>query len=191
MDSYTYVDLTNSQQEIRLAELQPGRFGDPLKVQLQHQSLLLQRPLSERPVYTALSYVWGDPTFLRRISLDGKSSSITANLFDALQHIRNETKAITLWIDAICINQDNLEERGEQVRMMRVIFSSATSVIAWIGSADRDSDIAMDFIRRIPRLAADVPNPDLMALLVVAEKSTPLLRKALQQIFRRPYWERV
>jgi hypothetical protein len=191
MESYTYIDLTDSQQEIRLAELQPGRFGDALNVQLQHQSLLLQRPLLERPVYTALSYVWGDPKDQRPISLDRRSSSITANLFDALQHIRDETEAITLWIDAICINQTNYEELGEQVRMMGSIFSSAQSVIAWIGPPDKESDIAMDFMLKISRLITDVPDSDVMAFLAVAEQSTAPLRKALQRIFRRSYWERV
>jgi Heterokaryon incompatibility protein (HET) len=75
--------------------------------------------------------------------------SITANLAEALKYLRNSTAARLLWIDAICINQQDLEERGRQVRLMAKIYSRARRVILWVGPKSEDSDLAVDCISKI------------------------------------------
>jgi hypothetical protein len=47
---------------------------------------------------------------------------------------------MTLWADAICINQEDLQERKQQLGLMGSIFSNAKYVIAWFGSDDGDAE---------------------------------------------------
>jgi len=58
------------------------------------------------------------------------------NLYDALQHLRDETKCLSLWIDSIAINQQDLKERGSQVKLMAQIYGSAATVLVWLGVED-------------------------------------------------------
>ncbi|KAI1497061.1 heterokaryon incompatibility protein-domain-containing protein [Biscogniauxia marginata] len=91
--------------------------------------------------YAALSYVWGDPHNTENIEVDGHTLPITTNLASALWHFRKyglpqnqQTGTISLlWVDAICINQDDDKERGHQVRKMGSLYNKATSVLSWLG----------------------------------------------------------
>ncbi|XXH02351.1 40S ribosomal protein S30 [Hypoxylon texense] len=106
------------------------------------------------PPYVALSYTWGDPIVdrgepsgLETIFVNEKPFRIRANLFHALEVLRDrETR---LWVDTICIDQQNNQERGVQVALMGGIFSRASKVCAWLGPATEDSDRAMGFISRV------------------------------------------
>jgi len=104
--------------------------------------------LLNRPVYKALSYVWGDPTVTSPIQVDGYSFEATVNLVSALRHIRRSDSIVVLWVDAVCINQKDIKERNHQVQMMAQIYRSAEKVIAWLGEAGKDSDEAMKLLHR-------------------------------------------
>jgi hypothetical protein len=65
--------------------------------------------------------------------LDGYYVQVTSNLQSALKHIRSETETVAIWVDALCINQEDLEEKNLQILRMRSIYKSADEVIAWIG----------------------------------------------------------
>ena len=142
--------------DFRLLTLKPGKKHESLCVTLWHASL------DQPPPYEALSYVWGNPfveegdsaeanKFKRSlvIPLNDCLFPVGENLYSALQHLRNEIKPRTLWVDAICINQDDLFERGRQVRIMSQIYAKSSSVLAWLGVADEDSDITMRAIEDI------------------------------------------
>ncbi|RYP69565.1 hypothetical protein DL771_006080 [Monosporascus sp. 5C6A] len=73
--------------------------------------------------YEALSYVWGDPNNLRSISINEYDLLITANLHAALLHLRAPFLERMFWVDAICINQTDEAEKGEQIRHMAEIYS--------------------------------------------------------------------
>jgi len=88
---------------------------------------------SETIPYVALSYVWGDATIQHPIYLDGKTVNITSNLREALAHLWKTFPHSSFWIDAMCIDQDNLEERMHQVGQMRAIYSNAAEVVVWLG----------------------------------------------------------
>ena len=122
---HPYEPLRNG--EIRLVQIEPGSFDSPLRCKLLTQSLSLQ------PAYTALSYVWGDPQRLVNIRLDGYEFPITQNLNCALRYIRQEEMPIVLWIDALCINQSDVQERTSQVKRMDRIYKSAMRVCIWVG----------------------------------------------------------
>ena len=77
------------------------------------------------------------------ISYDQGQLSITKDLPQALRHLRRQKFSRTLWIDQICINQINLDERSAQVTIMGEIYRHANRVVVWLGPAKDDSDLAM------------------------------------------------
>ncbi|KAH9208075.1 heterokaryon incompatibility protein-domain-containing protein, partial [Leptodontidium sp. 2 PMI_412] len=113
--------------EFRIATLQPGGFKDQIKMSLH------QVRFKDKPEYEALSYVWGKPKVTESISLNGQPFNITTNLFLALRRLRHEDKPRLLWIDAICIDQSNTQERQQQVSRMKEIYSCASKVTVWMG----------------------------------------------------------
>ncbi|KAK0641836.1 heterokaryon incompatibility, partial [Cercophora newfieldiana] len=100
--------------------------------------------------YVALSYTWGDATSRREITVNGKPAYITENLHAALTHILGlkgllsalikESCKYYLWIDALCINQQDPAEKFVQVANMRDVFANAQWVVAWMGPAADGSD---------------------------------------------------
>lgn len=112
--------------------------------------------LDDSPVYTALSYTWGDANDRKLILLDDVEVSIGANLENALSHIRDESATIPLWADALCINQSDDEEKSEAVQQMKRIYHEATQVIVWLGPSYEDSDVAFDVMDRIGKEACEI-----------------------------------
>ncbi|KAH6977445.1 ankyrin repeat-containing domain protein [Ilyonectria sp. MPI-CAGE-AT-0026] len=94
--------------------------------------------------YEALSYAWGDTRKSAEIVVSGCTAKVTKNLFTALQHLRLERRDRVMWIDAICIDQDNSKEQSHQVGQMRTIYSKAEEVIIWLGLGSSDIDLLMD-----------------------------------------------
>ena len=74
---------------------------------------------------------------------------ITKNLAGALQHLRHTNQERTLWIDAVCINQQDLEERGQQVALMKEIFQYSHRTLVWLGEESRDSQRAIELVRHL------------------------------------------
>jgi hypothetical protein len=74
---------------------------------------------------------------------------VTANLAEALAHLPYADNHIILWVDAICIDQENLQERAQQVALMAEIYASAERVLAWTGPSTRNSNVAMNLFHRI------------------------------------------
>lgn len=127
---------------------------------------------AECPYYHCLSYTWRSP-FRRTgdqanhdrpgyIICDGRRIEVTSNLFDALSTLRDciPTELQQIWIDAICIDQKNIPERDSQVAQMTTIFSSAASVIAWLGPDDRYTSQIHETVRvlrscHLPRFAIE------------------------------------
>lgn len=104
--------------------------------------------------YEAVSYVWGDPLdtvdiFAMDFDQGGGLGvlSITQSLYDALQKLRFRDALRILWADGICINQEDLAERGHQVSIMRNIYTMADQVLVWLGpDPDGDSHVAFKLI---------------------------------------------
>ncbi|KAG6356286.1 hypothetical protein INS49_015673 [Diaporthe citri] len=137
-----YASLKGDCRKFRLLILEPStdRFA-PVRCKLT-QSFFDECGLK----YTALSYVWADPPGTTPIIVNGVETQITLNLEAALRHIRQPSCAAVLWVDALCINQEDLAEKNHQVEMMREIYSGAELVVAWLGSAREDSDLAMELL---------------------------------------------
>ena len=127
MASLTYSPLDVEEREIRLLRLLPGRWTDPIACELSTVSL------RRNPCYDALSYVWGDPKDTLPITVDGKLLQATKSVRLALRRLRSYHNSRTLWVDAICINQEDQEEKTQQVMLMRYIYSNAKSVQVYLG----------------------------------------------------------
>jgi hypothetical protein len=123
-----YQPLDQANQETRVLKLLPSRTSsDTLRCKLEVVSL------TSNPEFWALSYAWGDikPTVI--LNIEDSQILITKNLATALRALRSTEDPITLWVDAVCINQNDVYERNYQVRLMRQIYTSAIGVKAWLG----------------------------------------------------------
>ncbi|KAK3342341.1 heterokaryon incompatibility protein-domain-containing protein, partial [Neurospora tetraspora] len=98
-------------------------------------------------LYEALSYVWGSEDKPCSISINGCDLPVGENLYAALLHLRDHSIERTIWIDAICINQEDEEEKGHQVQSMAKIYAKASRVIVWLGEEAAGSDQALEEIR--------------------------------------------
>lgn len=143
-----YTPLDNSKNEIRLLELIPAQSSSS-DVQCQ----LAVYSLDNDPTYSALSYTWGNERLPRGvITVNNHSAIVMKNLFDALHRLR-EDGVQKVWVDALCINQNNEQEKAYQVQKMGMIYQSAWTVLSWIGPEDEDSDKGIQVMRRIAALS--------------------------------------
>jgi hypothetical protein len=101
--------------------------------------------------YEALSWCWGrtisDYAVVVTKGTENYKMRIRKDLALALSYLRHMDKARTLWIDAICINQENSVERNQQVQMMSRIYTRADNVCIWLGEQDDESEVAFKFIK--------------------------------------------
>lgn len=96
--------------------------------------------------YTALSYVWGNPTPVGSIAINGSNVGITANLTQALRDIRHTSRAVVLWVDALCINQQGPKKQSQQVRIMGDIYRRAATTIIYLGPYKRNVQFLFNHI---------------------------------------------
>jgi len=101
--------------------------------------------------YEAVSYVWGEPEFTHYIRCRSQDShlKITLRMDSLLRHLRKETTVRRLWIDAICLNQADNEEKSVQVQLMGEIYSQARKVHIWLGDADSNTPKSLHFCGRL------------------------------------------
>ncbi|CVL02646.1 related to heterokaryon incompatibility protein [Fusarium mangiferae] len=121
---YNPFDLESA--GFRLALLEKGS-------QSQIRCRLVQVYLNDIIPYEAVSYSWESQSTPHEIMVDEKTLSITESLHDALRHLRRPDEDRMLWIDALCIDQTNIKERGHQVNRMGEIYKKADRVIVWLG----------------------------------------------------------
>ncbi len=178
----------------------------------------LQKAGQGRHPYEALSYVWGSednpksiyihldydaPSPKRRRGCSRASSptgntrrlSVTSNLHTALSHLRDRLFERIVWVDAICINQQDEVEKGHQVQSMARVYANATSVVVWLGEATADSDQAIETLRTVAELDAELP--------AVKQLGRPLekpsdnveideaTRQAIIALLERPWFQRI
>lgn len=129
---------------IRVLEIQPGQFDDKIVSKFRYADLA-----SAHLEYEALSYVWSKPRFtwqkpsdMPRVETEcnGHPLWISKNLEQAVRHIRLPSAATFLWADAMCINQDDIRERGHQVTLMTSIYQKAKRVVIWLGDVVEGPD---------------------------------------------------
>ncbi|KAE8443521.1 hypothetical protein EG329_001761 [Mollisiaceae sp. DMI_Dod_QoI] len=136
MASTLYRRLHSSSDEIRVLVLRPGEGDAPICASL------TPTKLHSNLQYEALSYVWDD---MNSLGVEVEVQIMT-NLESALRHLRLKDRSRILWADAICINQNDPNEKVHQIRNMGDIYRKASSVCMWLGEEANDSDAAMELI---------------------------------------------
>ncbi|KAK4099596.1 HET-domain-containing protein [Parathielavia hyrcaniae] len=123
---YRYKPLSQD-DEIRLLQLEPGSGDDHIRFTLHPVRL------SNKPLYEAISYCWGDAGETCEVFCEDGLLLVTNNLYTALRHLRREDAVRVLWADAVCINQRDIPEKNRQVRLMSRIYSQPSAVLIWLG----------------------------------------------------------
>lgn len=135
---YIYRPLDHQHQGFRVAILQPAlEFSAPICCNL------VEVTVDSHPDYEAISYVWGNPENQAVLRVEDAELKVTVNLELALRYLRLSHEPRTLWVDAICIDQNNIDERNWQVQLMKNIYSSCVRDLIWLGTAQEDTEIAI------------------------------------------------
>ena len=182
-----------SQQSIRLLHLHPGAEGSPIEATLSVHSL------ANLPSYESLSYCWGNKGEFPMVC-NSFPITIQQSLFQALRALRLRDVERILWVDAICINQNDNTERSSQVQLMRQIYQCSIRVVVWLGEHAQDSEQGADLLLQIQRLA--VENDEKGSDLAQALSSKDLLElglpsvdsgkwQSLEALLWRPWFTRI
>ncbi|CAN9177235.1 unnamed protein product [Alternaria sp. RS040] len=141
--NYEYEALENTSGAIRTFVLHPAeQLDDPILGELQHVS-------HESYKYTAVSYVWGNPLHVHSIQISGQPFGVAENLFNVLRSLRDQAEPISLWIDAICIDQKIILERNAQIQKMVSIYRSKFEVVGWLGQTSPDFSIGFALLQKL------------------------------------------
>lgn len=187
---YTYNRL--SRREFRLLRLHPAQPGDLLHCSLVTDSI-------DTPIcYESLSYVWGSPQPAQKLLLSDENESgftppthfqVGPTLHSALLALRMPNTPRLLWVDALCINQDDNEERNLQVTMIREIYSKAERCVIWLGEPDYSSQLLFSELHRVFRPGFFSNNEDNGNPALDSVSAGPM-KQALSDLFYRYWWRR-
>jgi hypothetical protein len=187
--AYEYRKIDSTKREIRLISLRPTT-SDEIECDVKHQSL-------DNATYYTLSYEWAHPEPVHTILLDNLMKEVRPNLFKALRRLRDKIPGQWLWIDALCIDQDNYSERSGQVNIMGDIFECSKKNFVWLGEDADESTLAMELLSSVTanvQRSADAEAEIITRLTVIAKDKSIQREKswiALRKLFERPYWKRV
>lgn len=188
-----YRPLNNERSEIRLLTLHAVTCKHaPIECSLQNASL------DDKPHFMAISYVWGDACITEDIIVDGYIVPVTTNLASALRHLR------AVFGQIVCVNQNEIAERGHQVRLMRSIYEKAARVVSWIGQEEDDSTLALQTLERMAdalRIESGEESlswlrefPELCRYDNLEKEGDPVISNrawiAIHKILSRSYWTR-
>lgn len=150
--NYRYSSLKSSTTGIRLARIKRGCGNKGISIDLVDSFITSpgQKPHLE---YDALSYTWGNAARSKTILCNGRRLPVTPTLLEALHHFRAADADVVLWIDQICICQDRLHERSQQVKLMGRIFAGARKVAVWLGPHADDSKAGLQLARQLLGIA--------------------------------------
>ena len=206
---YVYRPLEASKNEIRVLLLYSSKEDeDPVKCELvtiglDDDTRALQARMrfgAMLKMFKALSYTWGDLQKTDQITLEGHQFPVTKNLYSALARLRNLNQAAmktnqpfpsVWWVDAICINQDDVLERNQQVSLMTRIYKKCFAVQIWLGETANNSDLAMELATQIAAMRPRGPGDPEVVYPEHTMDQKVLHWKALTALLQRPWWDRV
>ena len=176
--TYQYSPLHES--EFRLINILP-KTTSKIKCEIRHYSL------ANPPEYIAISYAWGDADDTEKIILEGATIPVTVSLHGALRALREKNKNLLVWVDALCIDQQNKDERTQQVLLMTGIYSRAVSIAIWLGPEADNSRAGTKFLEEVAQNASSEQH---VKTLLVTHHNGPEI-PALVSLFERDYWKRL
>jgi hypothetical protein len=173
--------------QTRLICLEPDTFENPLRCRLFVADIIAApgfgiSELNEIIEYEAISYSWGNAERTVLVICNRQSVLVTPALAEALRHFRLSSEPRWLWCDALCINQEDLVDKAQQVPQMLMIFSKAKAVRAWLGLPGNDAQIRLlDYVQEVE--LANSEGSD-------GAPSKEELATALRILVRRPWFSR-
>ena len=151
---YASLPLPTSTSSIRVLKIPPRRASTPTQesdFEIKGDLLIVNLNDDPSPPFTALSYVWGvpDPRIRHSVVCDEHRISITPNCFSALKSLSSgRDEELLIWVDAICINQDDEQEKMRQIPLMGEIYFKAAMTYIWLGEGTSGTDRAMRYLSR-------------------------------------------
>lgn len=182
---YEGLPLPNSSEWIRLLDIDAPLPPESESGLARITGRLRTAHIHSAPSFVSISYVWGPVGPNKRvIELSGQQGGveITENCYQALWHIQQQFGSLTIWVDSICINQQDEHEKEEQIPLMRQIYSMAQSVYIWLGPGSDATDSAIRHLRKRVKLGRRIP-------LTLISSKDPKLRKCKAQRFRYGSWK--
>lgn len=178
--SFVYQPLDRSRDSLRLLILLPceERNESIIRCGLIHSNF------AEIPIYEALSYMWGASDQMQSILVDGTLVLVRQNLYDALSSLRSKEPRY-LWADALCINQENLDERRCQVALMDFIYEQASCVLIWLGKWCKA------LYEDEPEASESVKNEEAAGATRDWSPDEEDASEFCSWIYNNPYWERL
>lgn len=143
--STLYRPLDTINQEIRLLRVGAGYDDEPVNCRLQHVKL----DSIPRCAYETISYVWGNRRVRSTIYIEGRPLDVPASSARVLKAMRQGKRDRLLWIDAVCINQDDIQERNAQVAIMADIYANTSRTLVWLGESDSWTSTAVRTVGKI------------------------------------------
>ncbi|KAK1911514.1 hypothetical protein P3342_012815 [Pyrenophora teres f. teres] len=139
-----YAPLSTGSHAFRLLHLLPGACEDDLSAELYECSMI-----ECRNRYITISYTWGQLNEVPRVPItcNGKTVLIFENLCAALRRLRRPNHVLLIWVDALCINQDDTLERTHQVGLMGEIYSNSQETVIWLGEPGSNEYDGRDFLK--------------------------------------------
>ena len=154
MTDFRYEPISREEPAFRLLRLLKGN-SDPIQCQLFESRLAVPEHILASPElvcdYAALSYTWGSESRPCDIIVNRSNMTVTKNAYLALRDLRYQEQDRILWVDALCINQADTVEQGQQVQQMGSISSKAKRVIIWLGEATYDTDYVMYYMNQLEK----------------------------------------
>ncbi|KAH7304127.1 heterokaryon incompatibility protein-domain-containing protein [Rhexocercosporidium sp. MPI-PUGE-AT-0058] len=186
----SYNPIIPSVGHTRVLHVEAGELNEQIRCSLRQTPLDETHP--QAVVYEALSYTWGDPKPAHKILLDGMEVGVPANLHAALRRFRNEHEKNSgvIWIDFLCINQEDTDGKNAQVAMMRQVYEQAHRVVVWLGGDSKDGDIAYHFLYEATVYMNNAYQEEWLIRAVDATYNEKRWR-ALSRFFDREYWTRI
>jgi hypothetical protein len=161
---------------IRLLRLMPDE-DDTVNIRCELFEYALQKSDKATHLYEALSYVWGGSDKRQSIFIDNQYLAVTLNLHAALLRLRDHDIPRIIWVDAVCINQEDEQEKEHQIQFMAKIYGKASRVIVWLGESADNSDVALEAIR-----AAGKPTNN---------SNKKMIQQAILRLLQRPWFRRI
>ncbi|RMY42839.1 hypothetical protein D0865_11662 [Hortaea werneckii] len=141
--AFCYSSLPQPETDIRLLSFTAdAQDSDTSTLELNIENFALQNA----PPYAAMSYTWGDPPAQETILIHGHTFTVRWNCRYMLRQLKKHRPYGYFWVDAICINQDDLAEKNCQVQMMGEIYEHAECVIACLGEHADDSHLLFEHL---------------------------------------------
>ena len=190
IDFRDYIHSPIQRNEIRLFRGHSDNHGT---LSGEVETFSLNSP--DLPIFQALSYTWGASVYTSYINIGSKRLSVLDSLYPLLRYVlddNSEAARTWWWIDSLCIDQKNSDEKALQVPLMGTIFRAAQQTLVWLGEEADDSTQAIEFLHWIEKeFRENRPSEEWLAKVVPRNGAYGKDWEAVEKLFCRPWWTRV